>query len=72
MGDCSGFACRRMLSKGLGGTYFLLSGQAFHLMSEEETSYIGLPDYIKWDGTIVALRIPYKEERMFNFYEYLE
>lgn len=64
--------CKRMLSKGLGGTYLLLSGQAFHLMSEEETSYIGLPDYIKWDGTIVALRIPYKEERMFNFYEYLE
>ena len=61
-----------MLSKGLKGKYFLLSGQAFHSMTEYETSYVGLPDNIKWDGTIVALRIPYSENSNFNFYKYIE
>lgn len=64
--------CKNMLSKGLKGKYFLLSGQAFHTMSEEETSYVGLPVDIKWDGTIVALRIPYSENKDFNFYKYIE
>ena len=41
-------------------------------MSEEETSYVGLPVDIKWDGTIVALRIPYSENKDFNFYKYIE
>lgn len=64
--------CKNMLAKGLNGKYFLLSGQAFHTMSEEETSYVGLPENIKWDGTIVALRIPYSENKNFNFYKYIE
>lgn len=64
--------CKNMLSKGLKGKYFLLSGQAFHSMTEYETSYVGLPDNIKWDGTIVALRIPYSENSNFNFYKYIE
>lgn len=64
--------CKNMLAKGLNGKYFLLSGQAFHTMSSEETSYVGLPDNIKWEGTIVALRIPYTERKDFNIYKYIE
>lgn len=64
--------CKNMLAKGLKGIYFLLSGQAFHAMNNENTSYIGLPNNIKWDGTIVALRIPYSENKEFNYLKYLE
>ena len=64
--------CKKMLAKGLKGTYFLFSGQAFHTMKEEESSYVGLPDNVKWDGTIVALRIPYSENKDFKYLDYVE
>lgn len=64
--------CKNMLANGLKGKYFLLSGQAFHTMNEEGNSYVGLPENIKWDGTIVALRIPYSKNNNFNFYKYIE
>jgi anti-sigma regulatory factor (Ser/Thr protein kinase) len=63
---------KKMLSEGLGGIYFLFSGGAFNIKSKDEDKYIKLPDQIRWNGTIVALRIPYKDNTSFNYINYLE
>jgi anti-sigma regulatory factor (Ser/Thr protein kinase) len=62
---------KKMLAIGLSGKYFLFSGQAFHLMNKEGQSFVMLPENIRWDGTIVALRIPYDENKDFNYSTYI-
>jgi len=66
---------RRMLVKGLGGRYFLLSGNSFMF------SYPGVNETIKvlppvpgisWPGTYLALRIPVQKNVKFQINDYLE
>ncbi|WP_321438114.1 hypothetical protein [uncultured Bacteroides sp.] len=64
--------CKEMLTKGLKGQFFLFSGGAFYRKNENEEDFVSLPKDIKWDGTVVLLRIPYSENEDFNFYDYLE
>lgn len=62
---------KKMLVNGLSGNYLMLSGNALHIHTKSEDSYISLPPEANWHGTIVALRIPYLND-MFNYINYVE
>lgn len=62
---------RRMLVNGLGGKYFLFSGNAFYLYTKAEEQITVLKN-ASWKGTMFALRIPNKEPKAFNYVNYLE
>ncbi|KAA6350325.1 hypothetical protein EZS27_002291 [termite gut metagenome] len=62
---------KKMLA-GLKGQFFLFSGGAFYRKTHDSEDYVKLPKHIKWDGTVVLLRIPYGVNEEFNIYEYLE
>lgn len=47
-----------MLVEGLGGKYFLCSGNAFLIKTGLKEEIIELPSSIQWPGTLVILRIP--------------
>lgn len=49
----------------------LLSGNSFYFKTSESDSIYSLPDGLRWNGTIVAFRIPYNVEQ-FNYINYLE
>lgn len=63
---------RTMLTEGLGGDFFMLSGGAFLRMANGNIEAINLPQAIRWDGTIVLLRIPLTVGNNFNLIQYLE
>lgn len=63
---------KRMLSVGLGGQYMIMSGNAIGLKSQTIDRIIQLPRGIRWNGTVIALRIPYQENNSFKYWDYLE
>lgn len=63
---------KEMLTVGLNGGYFLFSGGAFYRKTQNGESYVSLPENIRWDGTIVLLRIPYSQNLEFKYLNYLE
>lgn len=63
---------RRMLAKGMGGDFFMLSGCAFYRLSRDRDEAVELPETIRWDGTVVLMRIPVTLPKGFSFYEYIE
>lgn len=63
---------RRMLAKGMGGDFFMLSGSAFYRLSRDRDEAVELPETIRWDGTVVLMRIPVSVPAGFSFYEYIE
>lgn len=65
------YTSKRMLVEGLGGQYLMLSGANFYLKRPGFDSFYSLPDNLRWNGTIVALRIPYNVTR-FNYVNYIE
>lgn len=65
------YTSKKMLIDGLGGQYFLLSGSCFYLKTPGFDSFYSLPDGLRWDGTIVAFRMPYKEHN-FSYINYIE
>lgn len=66
------YTSKRMLTEGLGGEYFMLSGGCFYLKTPWEDSVYSLPDGMRWNGTVVALRIPYNNLDSFNYINYIE
>ncbi len=62
---------REMLVKGMGGDFFMLSGSAFYRLSNEKKDVVELPKTLRWDGTIVLMRIPVKLPKDFNFYNFI-
>lgn len=62
---------RNMLVNGLGGAFFMLSGQAFHRHDKRGTDFVNLPEPIGWDGTVILLRIPIRIPNGFNIYKYI-
>ena len=60
-----------MLTEGLGGQYLILSGGSFYIKTPVLNSFYSLPDGLRWNGTIVALRIPYNISQ-FNYIDYIE
>ena len=65
------YTSKRMLVEGLGGQYLMLSGSNFYLKSPTADSFFNLPGGLRWDGTIIALRIPYNVSQ-FNYVDYIE
>lgn len=63
---------KNMLSSGLGGQYMIMSGNAIGLKSQTIDGIIQLPRGIRWNGTVIALRIPYQEKKNFKVCDYLE
>lgn len=61
----------QMLVDGLGGSFFILSGRAFHRHDREANQYVNLPEEINWDGTIILLRIPLSVPEGFNYIDYI-
>ena len=62
---------KRMLTEGLNGQYLMLSGGSFYLKTPGFNSFYKLPEGLRWNGTIVALRIPYNVDK-FNYVNYIE
>lgn len=63
---------RRMLVDGLGGQYFLMSGSALYVYTNEIEQIIPLDCTKHWPGTVLALRIPKTVPVSFNYTKYLE
>ena len=49
---------KKMLVDGLHGSFFMLSGGAFHRHDSNGSVYVKLPPNIYWNGTIILMRIP--------------
>ena len=49
----------------------MLSGSAFYRLSKDRDEVVELPKTIRWDGTIVLMRIPVTLPKHFNIYEYI-
>ena len=62
---------REMLVNGLSGNYVMLSGNALYLKSKTIERFMVLPDIATWQGTIVAMRIPYVNAS-FNYIDFVE
>src|SRR4030042_3063444 len=58
---------RHMLVNGLGGKYFLFSGNAFYIWTREQELINALEIDYQWPGTMVALRIPNVIPEGFNY-----
>lgn len=48
----------RMLVEGMGGSFFMLSGAAFHRYDPCGCTYANIPEQIRWQGTIILMKIP--------------
>jgi len=62
---------RKMLVKGLSGNYVMLSGNVLYLKSKKIEQFMVLPDIATWQGTIVAMRIPYVNAS-FSYIDFVE
>jgi anti-sigma regulatory factor (Ser/Thr protein kinase) len=64
---------KRMLVEGLGGSFFMLSGSAFHRYENHSLNYYAdISRFFRWDGTLILLRIPINAPEGFNYINYLE
>lgn len=63
---------KSMLVDGLGGEFFIMSGNAFHRHTTKGISYINLPRNIAWPGTIILLRIPMERPNGFNYLNFIQ
>ena len=64
---------KRMLVEGLGGSFFMLSGSAFHRYERSSLNYYAdISRFFHWDGTLILLRIPFNAPDGFNYINYLE
>lgn len=65
------FTSKKMLIDGLCGQYMLMSGDAVYMKSKDINEFFTLPKGLRWNGTVVALRIPYQVPQ-FNYINYIE
>ena len=62
---------KQMLIHGLGGQYLMISGSSLYIKTLNLDSFYSMPHGLRWNGTIVALRIPY-HSASFNYINYIE
>ena len=62
---------KQMLIQGLGGQYLMISGSSLYIKTRNLDSFYSMPHGLRWNGTIVALRIPYHSDT-FNYIDYIE
>ena len=65
------YTSKKMLISGLGGHYMMISGSALYLKDSNMEKIIELPEGLKWNGTVIALRLPYQREE-FSYTNYFE
>lgn len=65
------YTSKKMLIKGLEGQYMMMSGSALYLYSSSTEKIIELPGALRWDGTVIALRLPYQNKN-FQYTLYFE
>ena len=63
---------KRMLVEGFHGSFFMLSGGAFHRHNDTGSVYINLPESVYWEGTIILMKIPTEIPHDFDFYRYMQ
>jgi len=63
---------RKMLVKGLHGIYFLFSGSAFYYWSNLHEVINVIDNELRWNGTMLALRIPKNIPEGFNYINFME
>lgn len=63
---------KRMLVDGMGGSFFMLSGNAFHRHDSRDIKTVTLPEKFGWDGTFILLKIPVSVPDGFNYLKYTE
>lgn len=62
---------KKMLIEGLHGSFFLLSGRAFHSHDTSGISYIKLPHCVNWNGTAIFMKMPTVIPEDFNYIKYI-
>lgn len=62
---------KKMLVDGLNGSFVMMSGNALHLYNSTYKKFVEAPTNIRWNGTIISLRVPYKNKD-FQYINYLE
>lgn len=62
---------KQMLINGLGGQYLMISGSCLYFKCPSFDSFYSMPDGLRWNGTIIAMRIPYHSST-FNYINYIE
>ncbi|HBJ77402.1 MAG TPA: hypothetical protein DDY68_06550 [Porphyromonadaceae bacterium] len=65
------YTSKKMLIEGLQGEYLMISGNSIYTKNRNFDKFYTLPHKIRWNGTIVAFRIPYQSAE-FNYINYLE
>ena len=63
---------KEMLVDGLHGSFFILSGGAFHRHDANGSVSVKLPDTINWNGTIILMRVPVQVPADFNYNNYVK
>lgn len=61
----------KMITKGLHGSFSILSGNALLLYSDSIAKIASLPENLEWQGTCVLARIPVEIPSEFNIYNYI-
>lgn len=62
---------KKMLVECLHGSFFLLSGRAFHSHDTSGITYIKLPHCVNWDGTAIFMKMPTVIPKDFNYIKYI-
>ncbi len=62
---------REIIINGLGGEFFILSGGAFFRHDINGETLVDLPESIRWNGTVVLLKIPTIIPKDFDIYNHI-
>ena len=62
---------KKMLSEGLNGNFFMMSGNSIHFFNRNTQKFIIIPNRVKWQGTLIGLRVPYINPD-FNYVNFIE
>lgn len=62
---------KEMLVNGLHGSFFILSGGAFHRHDSSGSVSVRLPKTINWGGTVILMRIPTHVPSNFDYSKYV-
>lgn len=60
-----------MITNGLNGSMYILSGSALMLCNKGSKIILSMPEQTEWSGTLVFAEIPLKMPENFNIYEYI-
>ena len=63
---------RNMLTKGLKGKFFMMTGNDFFIQTLEREEIIGLPTKFEFKGCMLSLRIPIFNSEIFSIHSYTD